>query len=122
MVFCHGSLTTLLPYFYMSFVKPFVSYTFSAAILCLFSAANSIYFSAAILHKESLYSKMVYKSNDVFWSHFKRPVLWSFTINVPGFYFRNTPSTVAAIFELGVLHSGWMLRVKYQSLVNIANM
>ena len=46
---------------------------------------------------------MVDKSNDVFWSHFKRPELWSFTINVPGFYFRNTPSTVAAIFELGVL-------------------
>ena len=56
-VFCHGSLTTLLPYFYMSFVKPFVSYTFSAAILCLISAANSIYFSAAILYKEYLYSK-----------------------------------------------------------------
>ena len=56
-VFCHGSLTTLLPYFYMSFVKPFVSYTFSSAILCLISAANSIYFSAAILYKEYLYSK-----------------------------------------------------------------
>ena len=46
----------------------------------------------------------------MFWSHFKRPESWSLTINVPGFYLRNTPSTIAAIFELGVLQNGIIAR------------
>lgn len=41
----------------MSFVKPFVSYTFPLLYFVYFSAANSIYFSAATLTKEYLYSK-----------------------------------------------------------------
>ena len=37
---------------------------------------------------------------------YKRPESWSLAINVLGFYLRNTPSMIAAIFELGVLQNG----------------
>ena len=54
---------------------------------------------------------MVCNSNDMFGHIYKRPESWSLAINVLGFYLRNTPSMIAAIFELGVLQNGIRAKV-----------